>query len=129
MKILDGKGAVLGRLASFAAKQALKGEDIIVVNCKEIIITGRRKFTEENFRRKRGRVGTAQKGPKVSRLSHIIVKRAIRGMLPEHRWGRGREAFKRIKCYPDVPKEFESQEKITFNDNKTNFIKIRDISK
>ena len=129
MKVLDGKNAVLGRLASFAAKQALKGEDIVVVNCKEIIITGNKKFTEDHFRKKRGRVGTAQKGPKISRLAHMIVKRAIRGMLPDHREGRGRIAFKKIKCYPNVPKEFEQTEKVIFNDKKTNFITVREISK
>ncbi len=43
MKIIDGKDAVLGRLASYAAKEALKGEEVIIVNCKEVIITGNKK--------------------------------------------------------------------------------------
>ena len=43
MKIIDGKGAILGRLASYAAKQALKGEEIVVLNCEEVIITGNKK--------------------------------------------------------------------------------------
>ena len=40
MKIYDGKGAVLGRLASKVAKEALQGEEIAILNCEEIIITG-----------------------------------------------------------------------------------------
>ena len=36
MKVIEGKDAVLGRLASFAAKESLKGEEIAVVNCEEI---------------------------------------------------------------------------------------------
>ena len=40
MKIIDGKGAVLGRLASNVAKEALGGEEIAILNCEEIIITG-----------------------------------------------------------------------------------------
>jgi LSU ribosomal protein L13P len=30
--IIDGKNAVLGRLASYAAKAANEGEDVIIVN-------------------------------------------------------------------------------------------------
>ena len=30
-KIIDGTNAVLGRLASYAAKQALLGEEIVIV--------------------------------------------------------------------------------------------------
>ena len=66
MKIIDGKDAVLGRLASYAAKEALKGEDIAIVNCEKIIITGNKAFTRENFLEKRRRVGSTQRGPKVS---------------------------------------------------------------
>jgi len=113
MKIIDGKNAVLGRLASYVAKEALKGEELAIVNCEHIIITGNKKNIEENFRAKRGRVGTAQKGPKVSRDVEKIVKRTIRGMLPNHREGRGRDAFKRVKCYKGLPKEFQDSKKIT----------------
>ena len=43
MKIIDGTDATLGRLASYAAKQALQGEEIVVLNCEKVIITGKRK--------------------------------------------------------------------------------------
>ena len=112
MKIIDGKKAVLGRLATFVAKEALRGEEVVIVNCEEIIITGNKKTTKEEFEAQRKRVGSGQQGPKVSRNSERIVKRAIRGMLPNHRKGRGKEAFKRIKCYSGVPKEFEDSKKI-----------------
>jgi len=49
MKVIDGKNAVMGRLASYAAKEALKGEDIAIVNCGEIIITGNKKSIEADF--------------------------------------------------------------------------------
>ena len=112
MKIIDGNGAILGRLASFIAKDALEGEEIVVINCEKIIITGNKKRIQEDFEEKRSKVGSGQKGPKVSRLNEKIVKRAIRGMLPNHRKGRGREALKRIKCYVGVPKEYETSKKI-----------------
>ncbi len=130
MKIIDGKNAVLGRLASYVAKQALKGEDIVIVNSDQVIITGSRRNIEEEFRIKRGRVGSSQKGPRISRSGDRIVKRAIRGMLPEHRFGRGRVAYKRIKCYVGVPKEFQDSKKISSGKEKKNkFIQIKDLSK
>ena len=128
MKIIDGKNATFGRLASYAAKKALKGEDIIIVNCKQVIITGNRKNIQKEFLEKRSRVGSSQKGPKYHRPSDKIVKRAIRGMLPDHRKGRGREAFKRIKCYVGVPKEFEESKKISSGKEKGDkFIQVGEI--
>jgi len=128
MKIIDGKNAVLGRLASYVVKEALKGESITILNCEQIIITGNKKYIKESFEIKRGRIGSSQKGPKHPKASEKIVKRTIRGMLPDHRLGRGREAFKRIKCYNKVPKEFESAKKIIGRkEKKTKFIQIKDI--
>ncbi len=112
MKVIDGKDAVLGRLASFVAKNLLEGEEIAVINCEKVIITGNKKRIKEDFEEKRSKVGSGQKGPKVSRLSERIVKRAIRGMLPNHRKGRGKEALKRIKCYVGVPAKYEESKKI-----------------
>jgi len=112
MKIIDGKNAVLGRLASYAAKEVLKGEEIIIVNCNEVIISGNKKDIKKNFEIKRGRVGSSQKGPKHTKTSERIVKRTIRGMLPNHREGRGKIAFQKIKCYNGIPKEFEEKKKI-----------------
>jgi large subunit ribosomal protein L13 len=108
MKVIDGSGATLGRLASYAAKESLKGEEIRIVNCEEIIITGNKKDIIKTFEEKRKWVGSTQKGPKYSRSIDKVIKRVIRGMLPEHRWGRGRDAYKRIKCYIGLPAEFEN---------------------
>ena len=112
MIVIDGTGIVMGRLASYVAKEALKGEEIAVVNCEEVVITGNRKTFEKEFAEKRSKFGSSQKGPKHIRSSDRIVKRCIRGMLPNHRTGRGRDAFKKIKCYTKIPKELEGK-KIT----------------
>ncbi len=112
MKIIDGKNAVMGRLASYAAKEALKGEEVVILNCQDVIITGNRQNILKEFVEQRSRMGHGQRGPKHIKASDRIVKRVIRGMLPEHRWGRGREAYARIKCYVGIPKEFENAKKI-----------------
>jgi ribosomal protein uL13 len=128
--IIDGKNTVLGRLASYVAKEALKGEEIIVVNCNKIIISGSRKNLVEEFQQKRKRVGFSQKGPKYSKDSEKIVKRTIRGMLPDHREGRGRVAFKKIKCYQEIPEKYLESKKISLNTgDKNKFIEVQEIFK
>ncbi|MBU2503760.1 MAG: 50S ribosomal protein L13 [Nanoarchaeota archaeon] len=130
MKVIDGKNAVMGRLASYVAKEALKGEEIAIVNCEQVRITGNKVDIEANFERKRGRVGSGQKGPKHSRNSHMIVKRAIRGMMPNHRFGRGKVAFGRIKCYVGIPPEFEKEKKIVGGKEiKSKSIQVRELRK
>ena len=111
-KIIDGKNAVMGRLASYAAKEALKGEKIVILNCEHVIITGNKENIAREFKEQRSRIGWGQRGPKHIKTSERIVKRVIRGMLPNYREGRGREAFARIKCYIGIPKEFENAKKI-----------------
>jgi large subunit ribosomal protein L13 len=130
MKIIDGRNAILGRLASYVAKEVLKGEEIVILNCERVIITGNKRDIKGKFEQKRRRVGSSQKGPKHARTSEKIVKRTIRGMLPDHRKGRGREAYKRIKCYVGIPKEFEDKKKIVGGKEKTGkFIPVKEISK
>ncbi len=127
MKIIDGKNIVLGRLASYVAKELLKGEEISVVNCNEIIITGNKKDIERNFKEKRSRFGSSQKGPKHHKTSEKIVKRAIRGMLPDHRMGRGKVAFKKVKCYNKIPKELEGKDVSKFETGKkSKFSRVRE---
>jgi large subunit ribosomal protein L13 len=130
MKVIEGNQAILGRLASYTAKEALKGEEIAVVNCEKIIITGNRENIQREFDEKIKRVGHGQTGPKYSRDNVKMVKRVIRGMVPNHREGRGREALKRIKCYKGVPKEFEKEKRISItNEKKLKFIKVEEVFK
>lgn len=128
MIVINGTGATMGRLASYVAKQALLGEEIAIVNCEKIIITGNKKDIRDKFEDRRTKIGSGQKGPKISRLPERIVKRAIRGMLPNHRLGRGKEALGRIKCYKGIPKEFENAKMIVSGkEKKAKFIKVEEI--
>lgn len=109
--VVDASEGVLGRIASFAAKQALLGKEVIVVNCEHILISGNPRRTIEGFQQKRGRGGTAQRGPYYPKSSERILKRTIRGML-SHSQLRGKTALKKIMCYDGVPAEFEHAKKI-----------------
>ncbi|MBS3086373.1 50S ribosomal protein L13 [Candidatus Pacearchaeota archaeon] len=129
-KIIDGEGAIMGRLASYAAKEALKGEEIVILNSEKVIITGNRENIKADFEASRTRIGSGQKGPKVSRSSEKILKRVIRGMLPDHRKGRGKIALAKIKCYIGIPKEFQGLKKISGGKEvKGKFITIEELKK
>ncbi|MBS3060305.1 MAG: 50S ribosomal protein L13 [DPANN group archaeon] len=98
--IYDGENAILGRLATRVAKQALNGEFVEIINAEKIVITGSTKTTIAEYKERRGRRDIAKpvKSPKTPRRPDIMVRRAIRGMLP---WQsqRGKDAYKRIKVY------------------------------
>jgi len=129
-KIIDGKNAILGRLASYVAKELIKGETIVIVNSEQVKISGNKQNIKDHFEKKRSKVGSGQKGPKHSRLSDRIVKRSIRGMIPNHRKGRGKQAFERVKCYIGVPKEFGNSKKISFEEKfKGKYIQVKELSK
>lgn len=105
MIVIDAKNLILGRFATFAAKQALLGEEVRVINAEKAVISGKRATTlaEQNARANRG---NPVKGPFIPKMADRFVRRTIRGMLP-HRQPKGAEAYKRILCYVGVPTEFK----------------------
>src|SRR3989344_5768080 len=98
--IIDATDLVVGRLATVAAKKALLGEKVEIVNCEKAVISGDPVHILEDWKWKRG-IGT-YRGPYYGRLSDRIVRRMIRGMLP-YKQPRGKAAFERIMCFRGVP--------------------------
>ncbi len=99
--VIDGKDLVLGRLGGSVAKRLLMGESIKIVNCKDVVILGRKQFLVKKYKEKITNKVIKQ-GPYYSRAPSDIVKRAFRNMLP-YKNQRGAEAFKRLKCYNSTP--------------------------
>lgn len=127
--IIDGENAVFGRLCSYAAKQALQGNEIIIVNSEKTIITGNKKNVLDKYRQKKVRGGASRKGPHYPKDPHMMLKRAIRGMLPDYRWGEGRDALERIKCFEGIPFEFKNKPTVKMEaSNKNKFVKLKEIS-
>ena len=112
MKIYNGDGMILGRLATLVAKDTLLGEEVKVVNCEKIIVSGKKEKTFANEKQKRARKGYPLKSAKLSRLSDRFVRRTIRGMLP-WKQSRGKEAFKRVMCYRGIPEGIAEGDLIT----------------
>ncbi len=107
---IDATNLIMGRVATVAAKKALLGETINVVNCEKAVITGNKKSILSAFKRKRD-MGIPSKGPFIHRSPERIVKRTIRGMLP-YKQEKGIKAFKRIKCHVGVPEDIKNLETI-----------------
>jgi large subunit ribosomal protein L13 len=128
--IIDATNATLGRLSSYAAKQSLQGKRVIIINSEKAIVTGRKKFTTKSYQEKKRRKGSSQRGPFFPRDSARVVKRTIKGMLPNYREGRGKEAYRRIFCYKGVPEEYKDEKAIKAGKEKnTSYISIGELSK
>lgn len=114
MVVIDAKELIIGRFATHAAKMAMRGEDVAIVNCEQAVFSGTEdevlaKMTQRRDRR------TPSQGPHFPRQSDLIVRRAVRGMLP-HKTPRGRAALARVRCHVGIPAELEKAEPITFEE-------------
>ena len=95
--VIDGKGHLLGRLASIVAKQLLQGKKIVIVRTEQIVISGslrRNKIRFAQFIRKRMNTNPAR-GPFHFRSPARIFWRTLRGMTP-HKTMRGQQALARL---------------------------------
>ncbi|KAG5731203.1 60S ribosomal protein L16 [Termitomyces sp. T112] len=112
--VIDGKGHLLGRLASIISKQILSGQKIVVVRCEEINISGsffRNKLRYHNFLHKRHIVNPTRSGPFHHRAPSKILYRAIRGMVP-HKTPRGAAALERLKLFEGVPPPYDRKKRM-----------------
>lgn len=104
---IDAANQIAGRLASKAAKEALKGKNVIIVNAEKAVISGNPKFVIKKYYEMVGR-GDPYHGPFYPKIPDRLLKRIIRGMLP-YRKQRGKEAFRRIRVYNSVPEELSKE--------------------
>ncbi|MGC8848884.1 MAG: 50S ribosomal protein L13 [Candidatus Bathyarchaeia archaeon] len=111
--IIDGENAILGRLASLAAKKALEGREVVIVNAEKVAVSGTKDRVLRDVRRRfRTRtLGSLEKAPVHYRRPDRYVRRAVRGMLP-WKQAKGKEAYKRVKVYIGVPPELAGKEAI-----------------
>ncbi len=108
--LVDAKDQILGRLASFAAKHAIDGDEVIVLNAEKAIISGRRRniIAEAKRRLQTRTLGTQTHAPVHQRRADLYVRRVVRGMLPWKK-AKGRDAFHRVQVFIGVPEEFSGK--------------------
>ena len=124
---IDGKGHVVGRLASIVAKMALEGNKVVVCNCDEMVKTGRKMQIVNDYALRLKKIRGRQKGPFWPKRPDGIVRKAIKRMLP-HKKARGAEALERIEVYMGIPKEFKDQKMVSFENAKLHESEIRYIT-
>ena len=132
--IINAEDAIIGRLASIIAKRLLSGEQIIVVNAEKALISGKPGSVAKKYL-DRYHIKTKSnplKGPFYPRKPDQILKRTIRGMLPYQK-SRGKEAYKRLKVFNDVPSLFEDQEIEVIggtqrNNPKSSYISLKELN-
>ena len=115
--LLDADGAVLGRLASEAAKilrgkhkpifapHADTGDHVIVVNARGVRLTGGKEEKKISFRHSGypGGLRETVYSRLLERRPAFVVEKAIRGMLPKNRLGRA--MIRKLQVYegPEHP--------------------------
>ncbi len=110
--VIDASDTPLGRLASEVVKLLKRGERVVVVNARRIVISG---TMEDAYAKWKRRLDLRSLGnprihtPKYPRTVVGIVKRAIRGMV-NRRSPPGRKMLKRVRVYSDIPEEYRGKE-------------------
>ncbi len=128
--VIDAEGTVLGRLAVQVAEQLKDGNQVHVINAEKAVVTGDREEIFQGYRDKRAR-GSREHGPYYPKAPDRIVKRTVRGMMPDNT--DGQEAFKRLRTYVGNPDGFDTDDGTvtakTVDDLKgRNYVSIHEIS-
>eukprot|EP01132_Coremiostelium_polycephalum_P003772 gene3772-4696_t len=111
--VVDAKGHLLGRLAAKVAKELLSGQEIVVVRCEELNISGplyRNKLKWARFLNLTCNTNHAR-GQRHHRAPAKIFWRAVRGMLP-HKTPRGQGALDRLKVFEGVPAPYDTVKRV-----------------
>jgi len=99
--IIDAQDQIAGRIAAFAAKQTLLGNEVEIYNAEKAVITGNRKMVFAHWQRK-NEMGVWSKGPFIPKVPDRFMRRIVRGMIP-YKTARGFSAYKRVMCYKGMP--------------------------
>ena len=111
--LLDAKGKTLGRFATQIAKilsgknkpeytpNADMGDFVVVVNAKDIHVTGKKEEQKRYYRHSGYPGGIKSKilGEMLDDSDSEVIKSAVKGMLPKSKLGR--KMFTKLKVYED----------------------------
>jgi len=104
--IIDAEGLIVGRMATYVAKRLLKGEIITIVNAEKAVFSGR-KSGKLHEAKEFLSVGAPMRGPFHYRRPDRIVRKSVKGMLP-NKHSKGKLALKRFRVYMGTPDDLKS---------------------
>lgn len=111
--VIDGKGHLLGRLASIVAKQLLNGQKIVVVRAEELNVSGeffRNKLKYHEYLRK-ATCFNKNRGAFHFRAPSRIFYKAVRGMV-SRKTKRGMAALERLKVFEGIPPPYDKKKRV-----------------
>ena len=128
--VIDASGAVLGRLASEAAAilrgkhkpifapHADTGDHVIVVNAREIRLTGGKEAKKFAYRHSGypGGLTATQYAKLISDKPEFAVEKAIKGMLPKNSLGRAMGRKLQVYAGPEHPHAAQQPEALRLGD-------------
>lgn len=115
--VIDGRGHLLGRLASKVAKELLNGQRVVVVRCELLLRSGslfRNKLKYHEFLRK-GMNTNPRRGQFHYRSPSRIFWRVVRGMLP-HKTPKGGIALGHLKVFEGIPYPYDQKRRMVVPD-------------
>ncbi|MEM3364375.1 MAG: 50S ribosomal protein L13 [Candidatus Micrarchaeia archaeon] len=117
VKIIDGDGLIVGRVATYVAHTALSGEEVHILNAEKMVMSGDRNYIVQKYVDRRSVKDRAnpEHSPKWPKRPDLLVKRIIRGMLPYDK-PKGKMAYKKIRVYIGSEDNLKG-EKVKFNDS------------
>merc|ERR1719465_319579 len=111
--IVDGRGHLVGRLASKVAKEILRGQRVVVVRCEQLVLSGslfRNKLNYHEFLRKACNTNPRRQF-KHFRSPSRMFWRSLRGMTP-HKTSRGKAALQRLKVFEGIPSPYDQKKRM-----------------
>ena len=111
--VIDGRGHLLGRLASKVAKELLRGQKVVVVRCEALNISGslfRNQLNWAEFIRKANNTNP-RRNFKHFRSPSRMFWRSLRGMLP-HKSPRGKAALQNLKVFEGIPYPYDQKKRM-----------------
>lgn len=100
-KIINGEDLIVGRVASYVAKNILKdNEEYYIYNAEKMVFSGNMKplLGKYLMRRRLKNKANPEHSPHWPKRPDFLVKRIIRGMLPYDK-PTGKKIYKKIKVY------------------------------
>ena len=115
--VIDGRGHLLGRLASKVTKEILGGQKVVIVRAELLLRSGslfRNKLKFHEFLNK-GMNTNPRRGQFHFRTPSRIFWRTVRGMLP-HKTPKSAAALGRLKVFEGIPYPYDQKRRLVVPD-------------
>lgn len=111
--VIDGRGHLVGRLASKVAKEILRGQRVVVVRCEAMNLSGsqfRNNIKYHEFLNKSNNTNPRRNFKHYKSPSRMFW-RSLRGMLP-HKTPKGKAALDRLKVFEGIPFPYDHKKRM-----------------